>query len=105
MTTFRIGTWNLEYAAGPDKNRQRLSHLLGAGAGVWGLIETHDDIDLSWSHYVMHLQLAEWPRLCVRFPDAPLVVAGDLKMSLGGTHSCGVRLSDHSELVVEVTHP
>jgi hypothetical protein len=116
---------------------------------------------------VLPLQLAEWGRLGARFPDAPLVVAGDLNMNLGGPHyygtargrrqlreglaelglacatetdrvpagslvhppidhvlvpdawaprtrvvsawegttAAGMRLSDHSGLVVEVTHP
>jgi hypothetical protein len=43
----RIATWNLEYAAGQAKNRQRLDLIASTQADVWILTETHDDIDLS----------------------------------------------------------
>ena len=40
---------------------------------------------------VLPLQLAEWRRMQERFPDAALVVAGDLNMSLGGKHYYGTK--------------
>jgi hypothetical protein len=43
----RIGTWNLEYAAGEEKNRRRHDLIASMRADVWVLTETHDDIDLS----------------------------------------------------------
>lgn len=50
MTTLRIGTWNLEYAAGALKNAERLATINAEDADVWVLTETHDDIDLSHTH-------------------------------------------------------
>ena len=41
---------------------------------------------------VTPLQGAEWAALRTRFPDAALVVAGDLNMNLGGRHYYGTRL-------------
>lgn len=46
----RIGTWNVEYAAGATKNAARLARLRSADADVWVLTETHDDLDLLPSH-------------------------------------------------------
>lgn len=48
----RIGTWNVEYAAGADKNARRLARLRAESADLWVLTETHDDLDLSHSDYV-----------------------------------------------------
>lgn len=46
----RFGTWNVEYAAGVDKNAKRLARLRAESADVWVLTETHDDLHLSESH-------------------------------------------------------
>jgi endonuclease/exonuclease/phosphatase family metal-dependent hydrolase len=43
----KIGTWNVEYGRGADKNTRRLALLLAQEADVWVLTETHDDLDLS----------------------------------------------------------
>lgn len=50
MTTLRIGTWNVEYAAAATKNAARLARLRAEDADVWVLTETHDDLDLSRTH-------------------------------------------------------
>jgi endonuclease/exonuclease/phosphatase family metal-dependent hydrolase len=42
----KIGTWNVEYAAGEARNRLRLQRLTQADADVWVLTETHDRLDL-----------------------------------------------------------
>jgi hypothetical protein len=168
MTAIRIGTWNVEYAAGPERNARRLAQLIAADADVWVLTETHDDLRLPetytavstdprptgraggrwttiWSRWpvvrvikvddpvrtvavllrgpsgdvavygtvlpwhsdpgpgdvpakawteqdrVLPLQLAEWRRIRADFPDAKLVVAGDLNMNLGGKHYYGTK--------------
>lgn len=46
-----------------------------------------------WSEMdrVLPLQLAEWRRLQNAHPGVPLVVAGDLNMSLGGPHYYGTK--------------
>jgi hypothetical protein len=46
----RVGTWNVEYARGVEKNRARLALLAGWEADVWVLTETHGDLDLSATH-------------------------------------------------------
>lgn len=164
-----MGTWNLEYARGVQKNRRRLKALTSRAADVWVLTETHDDLDLSDTHTPLHseqryaepggrwttiwtalpvlerletvdplrcvavrldggdlgelvvygtvlpwsgdvgpdperlargweefhrvtpLQGAEWRDLRRRFPEATLVVAGDLNNDLGGAHFYGSR--------------
>lgn len=43
----KIGTWNVEYAAGDKKNELRLKRLLQMNCDVWVLTETNADLDLS----------------------------------------------------------
>lgn len=50
----RIGTWNVEYAAGAAKNSKRLEILRANPADIWVLTETHDDLDLSPTHAPIH---------------------------------------------------
>ena len=162
----RIGTWNVEYAKGVERNELRLARLRAERADIWVLTETHDDLDLSdthtaistpkrptgrpgarwttiWSRWpviqridvgdpirtvaaildcpsgrmavygtvlpwgsdpgpgdppakgwteqdrVLPIQLAEWRAIQAAYSDVPLVVAGDLNMSLGGKHYYG----------------
>ncbi|MET0338074.1 MAG: hypothetical protein ABW063_09970, partial [Caulobacter sp.] len=42
----RIGTWNVEYGLGAERNTQRLEALLSADADIWVPTETHDDLSL-----------------------------------------------------------
>jgi hypothetical protein len=42
----RIGTWNVEYAAGADRNAARLERLLAADCDVLVLTETHKNLAL-----------------------------------------------------------
>ena len=46
----RIGTWNVQYARGVDKNRRRRAVLDRHDADIWVLTETHDDLDLTATH-------------------------------------------------------
>lgn len=50
----RIGTWNVEYAAGADKNAKRMNVIRTNPADIWVLTETHDDLDLSSTHAAIH---------------------------------------------------
>lgn len=50
----RIGTWNVEYASGAEKNAKRLAILRSNPADLWVLTETHDDLDLSPTHCAVH---------------------------------------------------
>lgn len=102
--TLRIGTWNVQYAAGRERNALRTERLRREPADVWILTETHDDLDLSSSHSAVSTVQrptgraggrwttiwTRWPVLEV-LPDAALVVAGDLNMSLGGKHYYGTK--------------
>lgn len=54
MSDLRVGTWNVQYARGSEKNRARLDLLKSWQADVWVLTETHDDLDLSASHTPIH---------------------------------------------------
>lgn len=40
----RVGTWNVEYAAGAAKNERRLRRIREMDADAWVLTETHDDL-------------------------------------------------------------
>jgi hypothetical protein len=51
-----VGTWNVEYARGVEKNRARLEVLASWRADVWVLTETHDDLDLAGSHTPIHAE-------------------------------------------------
>jgi len=42
----RLGTWNVEYARGIERNRRRLEEMHRRDADVWVLTETHDDLQL-----------------------------------------------------------
>lgn len=50
----RIGTWNVEYAAGAEKNARRTEVIRSNPADIWVLTETHDDLDLSSTHAAVH---------------------------------------------------
>src|SRR5689334_2175963 len=53
-TRLRIGTWNVEYAAGANKNARRLEVLQANLADIWVLTETHDDLSLAPKHTPVH---------------------------------------------------
>jgi hypothetical protein len=42
----RIGTWNVAYAAGREKNERRLRRIVEMDCDIWVLMETHDDLAL-----------------------------------------------------------
>ncbi len=46
VVSVRIGTWNVEYAAGADRNAARLGRLLAADCDVLVLTETHERLAL-----------------------------------------------------------
>ncbi|WP_342112090.1 endonuclease/exonuclease/phosphatase family protein [Methylobacterium sp. SI9] len=50
----RIGTWNVEYAAGLEKNAQRRAILVQQACDVWVLTETHDELELTATHTAVH---------------------------------------------------
>ena len=169
MSELRVGSWNVQYARGIEKNLRRLDLLASQAAQVWVLTETHDDLDLSASHVAIHSdqrysapggrwttlwtslplierlptadprrcvaarldagdagevivygtvlpwngdvgpvrdspakgweefprvvpgQGREWASLRERFPEATLIVAGDLNQDLGGKHYYGTK--------------
>lgn len=75
MTTLRIGTWNVEYAAGAVRNARRAEILRDAEADVWVLTETHDELDLSATHTQVSTEQrptgrrgGRWTTIWSRFP-------------------------------------
>lgn len=54
MSDLRVGTWNVQYGRGVEKNRARFGLLASWRADVWVLTETHDDLDLADSHTAIH---------------------------------------------------
>ncbi len=71
----RIGTWNVEYGAGAEKNARRMAILVRHAADLWVLTETHDNLDLSASHVPIHSRQrphgrpgGRWVSIWTRFP-------------------------------------
>jgi hypothetical protein len=54
VSELRVGTWNVEYARGLERNQRRLDLLASQAAQLWVLTETHDDLDLSATHRAIH---------------------------------------------------
>lgn len=50
----KIGTWNVEYAAGADKNERRSAVLQEHDCDIWVLTETHDELAPSDGHEAVH---------------------------------------------------
>jgi hypothetical protein len=80
----RIGTWNVEYAAGTAKNAARLRRLRDARADLWVLTETHDDLDLSATHAAVRSEQrptgragARWVTIWSAFPVVRVVATSD----------------------------
>ena len=70
-----MGTWNVEYARGADRNALRLSELVRREADVWVLTETHDDLDLAPAYKAIRSQprpgkpvRARWVTIWTRWP-------------------------------------
>jgi exonuclease III len=87
----RIGTWNVEYATGPEKNRRRLDELRKHNADIWVLTETHDNLDLSATHKpinsaqrpgVRNISLSSrWVTIWTRYPVRDVLCVLDDKRS------------------------
>ncbi len=80
----RIGTWNVEYAAGAAKNAARLLRLRDARADLWVLTETHDDLDLGPTHTAVRSEQrptgragARWVTIWSAFPVVRSVATRD----------------------------
>lgn len=80
----RIGTWNVEYGEGAEKNRRRLRRLLEADADIWVLTETHDDLDLGTDFRCIATtprqprgQRARWTAIWSRLPIVKTVGVKD----------------------------
>ncbi|MCJ2132784.1 endonuclease/exonuclease/phosphatase family protein [Methylobacterium sp. J-026] len=71
----RIGTWNVEYAAGADKNLLRRAVLQEHDCDVWVLTETHDELVPSAAHEPIHSDQrrtgrpgGRWASIWTRYP-------------------------------------
>ncbi len=85
----RIGTWNVEYARGVDKNARRLRRLREMDCDVWILTETHDDLHpgpeytaLSTEPRMRKGPIGRWTTIWSRFPlERVAVTDGDRTVS------------------------
>lgn len=71
----RIGTWNVEYAAGQEKNVRRRDILDHHNCDVWVLTETHDELELTATHTAVHSAQrrtgrlgGRWASIWTRYP-------------------------------------
>ncbi|XYD10157.1 hypothetical protein R1A27_06490 [Methylobacterium sp. NMS12] len=71
----RIGTWNVEYAAGADKNARRRDVLQQHDCDLWVLTETHDELAPSENHMAVHSAQrptgrpgGRWASIWTRYP-------------------------------------
>lgn len=70
----RIGTWNVECAAGAEKNARRMTRIREMDCDIWVLTETHDDLDpggyfsASTTPRAMKRAGARWTTIWSRFP-------------------------------------
>lgn len=87
--TIRIGTWNVQYAAGAAKNVARLERLRGADADVWVLTETHDVLALPGYTAVSTEQRptgrtgGRWTTIWSRYPVIERVTVCDRVRTVG----------------------
>jgi hypothetical protein len=108
----RIGTWNVAYAAGEERNRLRHARLMATPADVWVLTETHDALDLSETHAAVSTLQREtgrpggrWTTIWTRWPvlrhidvdDPHRTVAALLESPLGVIAVYGTVLPWHSD--------
>jgi endonuclease/exonuclease/phosphatase family metal-dependent hydrolase len=71
----RIGTWNVQYATGHQKNERRLRRIQEMDCDIWVLTETHDDLALDATYYAESTTPrqsrragARWTTIWSRFP-------------------------------------
>ncbi len=108
----RIGTWNVEYAAGREKNERRLRRLREMDCDVWVLTETHDELDLGAGYSAVATGQratgragARWTAIWSRFPitrslpveDAHRTVAALIESPAGPLVVYGTVLPWHSD--------
>jgi len=72
----RVGTWNVQYAAGRQKNERRLRRIQEMNCDVWILTETHDDLALGTAYQAVSTTPrasgragARWTTIWSRFPS------------------------------------
>jgi endonuclease/exonuclease/phosphatase family metal-dependent hydrolase len=112
LMALKIGTWNVEYAAGQEKNERRLRRIHEMDCDVWILTETHDDLDLGAGHHKVSTTQrvtgragARWTTIWSRFPisevvpveDSNRTVAALLATSTGPLLVYGTVLPWHSD--------
>lgn len=108
----RIGTWNVEYAAGLAKNEQRLARMREASAPIWVLTETHDSLVLGAEYHVLSTEArphgrdgARWVAIASRFPftraipthDPVRTVAGMIETPVGAVIIYGTVMPWHTD--------
>ena len=85
----RIGTWNVEYGVGAEKNARRLRRLREMNCDVWILTETHDDLDLGADYQAVSTTPrpnkragSRWTTIWSRLPIVKSVAVEDLNRTV-----------------------
>lgn len=85
----RIGTWNVEYGVGAEKNARRLRRLREMNCDVWVLTETHDDLDLGADYQAVSTTPrpnkragSRWTTIWSRLPIVKSVAVEDLNRTV-----------------------
>lgn len=109
----RIGTWNVEYAKGAEKNARRLRRILEMDCDVWVLTETHDELDLGSEYTAISTtprltkrEGSKWTTIWSRLPvvktlaveDSNRTVAALLESPVGPLLVFGTVLPWHTDL-------
>jgi len=80
----RVGTWNVQYGRGADLNDRRSRVMRTRDADVWVLTETHDELDLSATHFPVRSPArfrrdlaSRWVTIWTRFPVLEQLATAD----------------------------
>ena len=92
--SFRIGTWNVEYAS-LAKNGRRLEIMHAANADIWVLTETRDELDLGSGYTAVSsaprdldrlVATARWVTIWSRFPLLTPIEVRDTSRTVAGLY-------------------
>ena len=94
--SIRIGTWNVQYGVGADKNVRRLAVLDEQDADVWVLTETNDQLDLSDRYQPVHAarryspgNAGRWVTVWTRLPIVSTHATADVLRTVAVTVDAG----------------
>jgi endonuclease/exonuclease/phosphatase family metal-dependent hydrolase len=93
----RIGTWNVQYAAGRQNNERRLRRIQEMDCDIWVLTETHDDLALGATYHAesttprrLGRAGARWTTIWSRFPPMKRLTVLDPNRTVAALFECPV---------------